>query len=169
MKIKQLITLTIVLSVAALARTAGDARTGYDHRANFAGYKTYSWSTLQTGDSISDQRVKAAVDAELTERGWNLISFGGDVTVAAMATASDHPTQRYFNDLGGSRSQGFPYPLQYDYRVQTLAVNLIDAGSGQLIWHGSASAILSDTPAKNAVRLAKGVREMFGHFPRTSR
>jgi hypothetical protein len=50
---------------------ADDVAVDYDHGANFNQVKTYSWSKVQTANSIWaiwDDRVKDAIDKELTAK-----------------------------------------------------------------------------------------------------
>jgi hypothetical protein len=44
-------------------------KTDYDHSANFASYKTYSWIKVQSGDSLWDGRLQQDVDAQLAAKG----------------------------------------------------------------------------------------------------
>ena len=50
------------------ASLSAHVRTDYDHRANFATYKTYSWLIVQAGDSLRNDRLQQGVDAQLAGR-----------------------------------------------------------------------------------------------------
>jgi hypothetical protein len=63
--------ITVCASVSLVAATAGLAqhvRTDFDHQANFAQYKTFSWQEIKPGASLWDSRIKNAVNAQLEER-----------------------------------------------------------------------------------------------------
>jgi hypothetical protein len=46
-------------------------------------YKTYSWQEIKPPNSLWDSRIKKAVDAQLTAKGWRSIKAGGNVAIVA--------------------------------------------------------------------------------------
>ena len=58
--------------------------TDFDHQANFSKYKTYSWQDIKPPNSLWDSRIKNAVDAELSAKGWTSVKTGGDVAIVAI-------------------------------------------------------------------------------------
>ena len=58
-------------------------RTDWDHHADFTQYKSYSWGKVVTFNSLWDDRVKSAIDQQLTKKGWTQVPEGGDATVMA--------------------------------------------------------------------------------------
>jgi hypothetical protein len=58
--------------MAAFATTASfgqQVKTDYDRSAHFGQYRTYSWETVQTQDSLWVERIKEAVNSALTAKG----------------------------------------------------------------------------------------------------
>ena len=51
----------LVVATAAWASISTD----YDHKVRFASFKAYSWEKVQTANSLWDERVKSAIDAQL--------------------------------------------------------------------------------------------------------
>ena len=88
---------------------AQQVTTDYDHNANFGQYKTYSWEKVQTQDPLWVDRIKNAVNAALTAKGWTPVESGGDVSLVAMEIAREHQTLNTFYDGfgGGWRWGGF--------------------------------------------------------------
>jgi hypothetical protein len=158
---------TLFVFVAALF--AEQVKTDYDHSANFGQYKTYSWEKVQTKDPLMVDRIKYAVNAALTAKGWTQVDSGGDVSVVAMEITKNQQTLNTFYDGfgGGWRWGGFgdATTTTETYRVGTLVVDLFDAKAKNLIWRGSSSDTLSDNADKNTKNLDKGVQKMFKHFP----
>jgi hypothetical protein len=155
-----------LLLVAAAAWAS--ISTDYDHSANFANYKTYSWGKLQTANSIWDQRVKDAVDSQLVAKGWTQVPTGGDVVVTAFGKTRDEQTLNTFYDgFPGRRWGGFGEATTTvdTYKVGTLVVDMFDANSNNLIWRGVSSDTLSSNNDKNTKKLDGDVRNMFKHFP----
>lgn len=75
---KHIFTYLLVIATLTTVALAVRVSTDYDHSANFSSYKTYSWTKVQTANSIWDARVKAAVDKELAAKGLTQVPSGGD-------------------------------------------------------------------------------------------
>jgi hypothetical protein len=151
---------------------AQQVKTDYDRSADFSQYKTYSWEKVETQDQLWVNRIKDAVNAALTAKGWTQVESGGNVAIIAMETTQNRQTLNTFYDGfgGGWRWRGFggfgeSTTTTDNYRVGTLVVDLFDANTKTLIWRGSSSDTLSDKSEKNIKNLDKGVQKMFDHFP----
>src|ERR1035438_5580165 len=168
-------TILATVGIALLCATASfaqDVKTDYDRDADFNQYKTYSWERGQTQDPLWVDRIKEAVNATLTAKGWKPVESGGDVAIVAIETTQTQSTLNTFYDgFGGGwrwrRGGGFGDSTTTvdNYQVGTLVVDLFDAKSKSLIWRGSSSDTLSDKSDKNIKDLDKGVQKMFEHFP----
>ena len=168
---------TILFSIAmffalTVASFAQQVKTDYDHSANFGQYKTYSWEKVQTKDPLMVDRIKDAVNAALTAKGWSQVDSGGDVSVMAIEITQNQQTLNTFYDGfgGGRRWGGFggfgdATTTTETYQVGSLVVDLFDAKARNLIWRGSSSDTLSNNAGKNTKNLDKGVQKMFAHFP----
>ena len=114
-------------------------------------------------------RVKAAVNAALTAKGWTQVNSGGDASIVAMETTKNQQTLNTFYDGfgGGWRWGGFgdATTTTETYKVGTLVVDLFDTKTKNLVWRGSSSDTLSSNSDKNIKNLDKGVQKMFAHFP----
>jgi hypothetical protein len=153
---------------------AQQIRTDFDHQANFSQYKTYSWQQIMPANSLWDARIKNAVDAELTTKGWTQVASGGDVAIVAIKTTQTQRTlQTFYDGFGGGwgwrRFGGGEFgeseTTEQDYKEGTLVIDMYDAKNRQLIWRSSAEDALSSKPEKNEKNLEKGVAKMFKKFP----
>ena len=174
MKIKNVVLVLIGLILFAGKASAQQVKTDYDHGANFAQYKTYSWEQVKTKDPLDVDRIKSAVNAALTAKGWTQVDSGGDVSIVAMEITRNQQTLNTFYDgFGGGwgwrRFGGGGYgeatTTTETYKVGTVVVDLFDAKTKQLIWRGSESDTLSNNSEKNIKNLDKGVDKMFKKFP----
>jgi len=154
--------------------SAQQVKTDYDRSANFAQYKTYSWEQVRTKDALDVDRIKAAVNAALTAKGWTQVDSGGDVSIVAMEITRNQQTLNTFYDgFGGGWGWrrfggggfGEATTTTETYKVGTLVVDLFDTKTKQLIWRGASSDTLSDNSNKNIKNLDKGVEKMFKQFP----
>jgi hypothetical protein len=158
--------------LCATASSAQDVKTDYDRGADFNQYKTYSWEKVQTQDPLWVDRIKEAVNATLTAKGWTPVETGGDVAIVALETTQTKSTVNTLYDGfgGGWRWRGAggfedATTTVENYKVGTLVVDLFDAKTKNLLWRGSSSDTLSDKSDKNIKNLDKGVQKMFDHFP----
>jgi hypothetical protein len=175
MKVQRSISASVGIAIfLATALFAEQVKTDYDRNANFSQYKTYSWEKVQTQDPLWVARIKDAVNAALTAKGWTEAPSGGQVAIIAMETTKDHSTLNTFYDgFGGGWGWrrfggggfGDATTTTENYKVGTLVVDLFDTSNKQLIWRGSAKDTLSDKSEKNIKNLDKGVQKLFDHFP----
>jgi hypothetical protein len=163
---------TLLFLVALATAFAQQVKTDFDHQANFAQYKTYSWEAVKSADPLWDARIKSAVDAQLQAKGWTRVDNGGDVCMVAIKTTQTQRTLQTFYDGfgGGWRWRGLgglgeSTTTEQDYKEGTLVVDMYDAKTKQLIWRGSAEDTLSNKAEKNEKNLDKGVAKMFKKFP----
>ena len=151
-------------------------KTDYDHSANFSSYHTFSWVSVNAGDSLWSDRIKSAVGQQLTAKGWTQSDSGGDVGVTAFGSTKNQQTlDTFYTGLGGGwRWRGFGGDEMATTTVEntpigTLTVDLFDNSSKKLIWRATSTETLSDKPDKNDKKLEKAVAEMFKKFPPDSK
>jgi len=172
---KSLRFITVCAALALVTSTAGFAQnvqTDFDHQANFAQYKTYSWQEIKPSVSLWDSRIKNAVNTQLEAKGLAQVADGGDIAIVAIKTSQTQRTLQTFYDGfgGGWRWRGFgdfgdSTTTEQDYQEGTLVIDLFDGKTKQLIWRGSTESVLSDKAEKNEKTLNKGVAKMFKNFP----
>jgi hypothetical protein len=170
MNLQKSLSIPLFVITLATAVFADHVSVDYDHAENFSQIKTYSWSKVQTKDSIWDNRVKDAVDKELAAKGWSEVASGGDVALVAVEKTSVHQQYNtFYNGFGGSRrwggGMGETTTSVENLKVGTLVVSIFNGNSKQLIWRGTSSRDLSGNPDKNTKGLNKDVGKMFKHFP----
>jgi hypothetical protein len=127
---------------------------------------------IKASNSLWDDRIKEAVNAQLGSKGWIQVDSGGNVVIVAIKTTQTERTlQTFYDGMGGGwRWRGFggfgeSTTTEQDYKEETLVVDMYDASTKQLIWRGSAEEMLSDKAEKNEKNLDKGVAKMFKSFP----
>ncbi len=150
--------------------SAQQVKTDYDRGINFAQYKTYSWGPVKTNDPLDVDRIKNAVNAALTAKGWAQVDSGGDVSVVATATEMTRTQPMHVSYEGITGGSGWvPGPGAVETietsKVGSLVVVLVDTKTKQLLWRGSATNPLSNNAAKKIKNLDKDVAKMFDAFP----
>lgn len=158
------------LLFAVLPAAAQEVSVDWDHHVEFSNYHTFSWISVQTPNSIWDERVKEAINGALTAKGFTHVPApGGDMSIMAISTTSARPTvETFYTGFGGWHWRGFGDAVTTvrDYEVGTLVVDIYDTRTTRLLWRGSASGALADKADKNIKRLNRAVRKMFRNFPR---
>ena len=169
------ILVAFMLTLALSACTALRVYTDYNPAAQFASYRTYSWST--TPEQVSPllaQRIVDTIDMQLRAKGWNKVATGGDVAVAAnVATRQEYYVNDYYGGpywggWGGGpwgAYGGFSSTHVHSYTVGTLAVDMFDSRTHQAIWRGTAEGAIKRNPTKATADIQTAVAEMFAAFP----
>ena len=165
----------LMLTLALSACTALSVYTDFNPAAQFANYRTYSWST--TPEQVSPllaQRIVDNIDMQLRAKGWNKVATGGDVAVAAnVATRQEYYVNDYYGGpywggwgWGGWGGWGSPYSsIDVDqYTERSVVIDIYDAQSRRPIWHG----VGSDREYRDKIDYAKldrAVVAALAHFP----
>lgn len=149
-----------------------EVKTDYRHSVDFGKYHTYSWLKVDAGNPLWVDRIRRAVDEELTAKGWSMVPSGGDVSVSAFGSTREQPSmQTFYDGLGGGwgwwgfGDLGESTTTVQNTEVGTLVVDIFDSNTKKLIWRGTATNTLSDHPDKNEKKLEHNVAEMFKKFP----
>src|SRR5260370_13325295 len=136
---------------------AQQVKTDYDRSANFDQYKTYSWQKVETKDPLWVDRIKSAVDAALTAKGWTQATSDGNVSLVAIEATKNQQTLNTFYDGfgGGWRWGGFGNATTTvdNYKVGTLVLDMFDTQTKKLIWRGSSRDSPSNENEKNNKKL----------------
>ena len=117
-----------ILLLAATGWFAQEVKTDFDHHIDFAQFKTYSFEKVQTQDPLWVDRIKEAVNAALTAKGWTPVGSGGNVAIVAIETTQERSTLNTFYDgFGGGWRWGGGFG-ETTTTVETYKV-------GTLVWH----------------------------------
>ena len=164
--------LVLLATLAACASTP-TVHTDSDPGAQFSQYRTYTWLAKPEGVSpLAQERIIAAVDAQLQAKGWTQAP-NGDVGVAAhVATEQRHDIDTFYSGPGwggwgwyGMGGMGSASTTVRTYKVGTLVVDMFDTKTKKAIWRGTASDTIPSSPEKaNAIAQA-GITKMFESFP----
>ncbi|MEM8955196.1 MAG: DUF4136 domain-containing protein [Verrucomicrobiota bacterium] len=154
---------------------------------DFSRFKTFSWVAGTGRGSVTEERpylteqIRSAVAGRLRAAGLEEVAQGaGDLEVSYTVLARDAYETQAFQNVGGSTVGAYQYdnfsiePLNITtdtnlYRKATLAINLLDRSTGQMVWRGRAKAKLFENapqgPAVAKSRVDLAVVRMFEGFP----
>ena len=176
----------LALALGAVGCTASHVgvTNDFDHAVNFRAYKTWAWYPRQTGDtqggpakgyeSFVDQRIRAAVSADLGTKGLTEAGQGQapDVFVAYSARVENkQEISPYYNGLGypyggygyGYGGFGRGYGGVSQYKAGTVIIDIVDARRKELAWRGTGQAQLnqSNITQDEATRIVTGILETY--------
>ncbi|ABZ75939.1 conserved hypothetical protein [Shewanella halifaxensis HAW-EB4] len=191
MKVVQL--LLIVLSLGSLSACSSmRADSDYDPSFNFSDIKTFAWVERKTDDNsyqldgLMDQRVRTAVDNQLSLKGIKLTNAAtADVLVNYLTKVDKQIDVDTFNTNYGYNPYGYgynPYGYGYnwgmspamntqtivrEYNVGTLILDMVDRASGKLIWRGTVADTIQNenTPDERVEAVNQAVAAMLKSFP----
>jgi hypothetical protein len=168
----------LLLLAAAVSVTClfAKAITDYDHSVSFSKYHTYSWIGVNVQEPLWNERVKTAVDTQLTAKGWQKVDTGGDATVSAVGSTATQQTLEtwygggfgggwYHRGWWGGGGPGFATTTVENTPVGTLHIDIFDGQSKKVIWHGVCTDTLTGNPDKNTKKMEKSVADVFKKFP----
>lgn len=148
----------------------------YDPTTPFSKYKTWTWFPGPRPaplDSLNENRIKSALEAELPLRGLSKAAEGsGDLLVGFHASVSQKievtPTTISYGYGWGRGYVGTTYGNDVrTYDEGTLIVDLIDAATKTLVWRGTARAtVYKDAdPEYRTTRIREAVQAILERYP----
>lgn len=148
----------------------------YDHSIDFGKYQTYAWIGVTVQEPLWQDRVKNAIDAQLTAKGWRRVETRADASIAAFGSTHEQRTLEtwYSGSFGGGwfhrgwawgAGPGFGTTTTESTPVGTLHIDIFDSQSKRVIWHGVCTGTLSGNPEKNVKKLNKAIADVFKKFP----
>ena len=159
---------TIVAAIALMMTTAAiyaqKVTTDFDQAAAWATYKTYAWvQGTPAPDPLNEDRLHAAVDAQLAARGLAMTTTAPDLIVTTNVTAQQR--HELIPEGFGWGAWGYGPAAVETYIEGTLVVDLYDAKTKKMVWRGVATATASEKPTKNAKKMTKALEKMFEKLP----
>jgi len=161
--------ISLLFAAAAGCSSAPPPASAYDHSVDFKDLKVFDWyadpaEVKAVGGAIVDARfveehVKAAVDKDLSKRGYRLSSDGSSDFSIEYHTRANGVLER---DQYGLYAWG-PVGAQY-FRQGTLVLDIRNAEK-TLIWRGWYTLTLGTSPEGIARNIRKAVSKILGRFP----
>lgn len=158
----------------------------FDHAVNFRAYKTWAWYPKQANDteggpakgyeSFTDQRIRDAVNKDLTAKGLTETTSNPDVYVAYSVRVENKQQVSgyggygypYGYGYGGFGGYGYPYGggSGYNYKAGTVIIDIVDARRKELAWRGTGQAQLNQNSISEE-ETYRIVNSVLGNYPPT--
>jgi hypothetical protein len=173
-----------MLLIVGCAKTI-DVHYDYDTGADFAKYRTYDWlpnPEKAKDDSLTIERIKNAVNQELSRKGLSQDTLNPDFIIALHSGRErkvDVTEWGYAYVPRGYYRSGAYWTVPrgdiqldkeistYEYEIGTLIMDFVDAKTDNLIWRGTGQAIVepSISPEEQEKRINDGVAKILANFP----
>jgi hypothetical protein len=177
---KKLMTLAIAVLLTPAVVLGQKVSYDYNKSANFTAFKTYAHKDgTKVGQPLIDDRIVAAIDAELAAKGFQKAESNPDVFVvyhvafdkqkdiSTYSSGSGGGYGPYGWGWGGGWAGGTTTTQVRDILIGTLVIDLADAKQGQLAWRGMGVKEV-DTQAKPEKRdksINNAVKKIFKNYP----
>jgi len=170
MKLRTLVLISVVALAAPGCGYSIKTMTDYDRNVNFENYHTFfMMKGSSSGNPLLDQRVNEDVRGVLVTKGWAEVPEGQGraAVVVHSATKTKHSYETFYDGWGGWRWGGLRTATTYieDYKVGSVAIDIFDASTKQLIWRGGATDALTENADENASITNEAITKLFRHFP----
>jgi hypothetical protein len=152
----------------------------FDKTADFASFKTYAMKDgTKVGQPLIDDRIAAAIDAQMAAKGFTKSEANPDVVVVYhVAFDKQKDISTFSSGYGGGYG---PYGYRYgggwgggttstqvrDILVGTLVIDMADAKKGQVVWRGMGVKEVDTTakPDKRDKSINNAVTKIFKNYP----
>ena len=152
----------ILLLLMASSALTQDVKFDYDDNADFSKFKTYKWvyfKSVAPIDNLTDEQIKATVDAALAQKGLTKV----DVDTADLFVG--YQTNELIKEQFSKFATWDASPPTI-YQGE-LAIDMYTPANHDLIWRGVASKTLDPKakPEKRQKNLNKAVAKLMKNYP----
>lgn len=146
-------------------------------------FYTYQWlpdaqndGSGQSADQITDQRIRAAMDSIMVERGLRRVDSGADLMIGYQVTTRSNVSYQTTGTSWGRSGWGRSgwsggvttmRTVPIYSRAGTLLISIYESEGRSLVWHGSGSTDLQSTndPRERQQRINNVVGRTMAKFP----
>ena len=174
----QRIALVVGLVAAAAPAFAQKTTYDFDKTATFAEYRTYALRDgTPSGQALFDNRVVAAIDAQMALKGFKKVTATPDVFIVSHVALDEQKDITSYSMGTGYGPYGWGYgggwgSTTTDVRVRniiigTLAIDMVDAKKQQVVWRGLGTKEINPNakPEKREENVNKAVEKIFKNYP----
>ena len=145
-------------------------QTNYDDTVDFAPYKTFAFhdESIQVEGTLASRvavvgAIKDELENELTSDGYQESKDSPDFLVAFHASVIDPVTANY--NPGRYSAWGSSATMIQTVSEGSLIVDIIDAGSNELVWRGTATGAVERGSDKASEKIHDAVHKIMTKFP----
>jgi Domain of unknown function (DUF4136) len=162
-----------------VAASAQDIRFNYLQGTDFSKYKTYKWVRVpnaQYPNSILDDQITRAIDAQLALKGLSKVEDNPDLYVTYQVAVNQEKQWNSYStggDMwgwggwGGWGGMSTTTTTSQTINIGTLNLDMYDVGTKKQVWRGEASKTLGSgkDPAKVEKNINKAMAKLLKKYP----
>ena len=163
----------------SVAASAQDIKYNYLQGTDFSRYKTYKWvqiPNVQYPNSILDEQIKGAIDAQLALKGLSKTEENPDLYVTYQVAVNQEKQWNSYSSggdmwgwggWGGWGGMQTTTTTSSTINIGHLNLDLYDVGTKKQIWRGEASKTLGSgkDPKKVQKNLNKAMAKLLKKYP----
>ena len=173
-------------ALLALSATGCDeVKVNHDQDADFSAYQTFAWPAVDPDDKRvlerdfpeAAERIKAAVNRELTDRGLSaatieeadlLVSFHVVLDIKRAGRQTDPTLTGEATGVPLLSTGGSTEAVAYQEPIKkgTLIFSVEDRGKGKRVWQGQFSRKFRNPSDLEPADIRKAIKRLFRDFPR---
>jgi len=179
---KKLLVLSVIL-ITAISCSSVKVSSDFDKTANFAAYKTFTYTdeTLAMPiDDINRNRILNIVTAEMLAKGFTKSETNPDVWIDINIKTETQQTATATTSGGGGYGYGYRYggygygggfsttTINYDtYTDGTMFIDMIDASKKLLVWQGRGTKTFEENASqqRREENLTYAIKQIFTQYP----
>jgi len=170
---RRLIPMLALLAAAGCGAPPLTVDSDYDPSTDFAKYKTWNWmpGSKVDIDSMTEQRIRTAIEAELPQHGLTKAGEGADLSVVIQISIQ-HKIKQSRATVGvgyswGPAHVGVSGSPSKSYDEGTLILDLVDAKTKTLVWRGTAIGTVHKdySPEERQERIRTAVYHLLEYYP----
>ena len=157
--------LLVVCSMRVVAQGAAQKlNIDYDAKTDFTRYKTYAWIDCKrpANSKLNHEAVIAKINHHLAAVGLRRVD-GPEADLYVSYRGGIEDCVEYDVDNFGNGGT-----IERKHQEATLAIELIEVNTKNLVWVGRAGYKLSDKPANNNRRIDQTISKILKKYPRTN-
>jgi len=161
------------------AASAQDIRFNYAPGTDFSKYKTYKWvkvPNVQYPNSILDDQIMRAIDAQLSSKGLTRTEDNPDLYITYQVAVNQEKQWHSYSSggdywgwggWGGWGGMSTTTTTSSTINVGTLSCDIYDTSTKKQVWRGDATKTLGSgkDPAKVEKNLNKAMAKLFKKYP----
>lgn len=150
-----------LVGLLGAAQDVGKVESTFDKTANFAAFKTYSWSGGAPAYNAEAHRlVVAAFEKEMTGLGFTRLASGGDLTLSYYNVSA---TEVDLDKLDEMEKAGKTAPSMIRARM---VVTIREASTRKQLWSAITRELVDPDPAKLGPTVERVAERLFATYPR---
>jgi Domain of unknown function (DUF4136) len=187
-RLSRIIAIAGLVLVWCVAASAQDIKYNYLQGTDFSKYKTYKWvqiPNVQYPNSILDDQIKRAIDAQLALKGLTKTEDNPDLYVAYQAAVNQEKQWNSYSTggdmwgwggwggwggrggMGGMGGMSTTTTTSSTINIGTLNLDIYDIGTKKQVWRGEATKTLGSgkDPKKVEKNLNKAMAKLMKKYP----